>query len=186
MLTFYLSLLDTEEEKSKFTQLYEQYGKLMIYVAREKLHDPYLTEDAVHNAFIKLTRYLNNIDEVNCHKTKRFVVLVTESVAIDMLRKDKHHPKDSYEELSPIIPYEEDALDKVAARELMDMIAQLPEKYRVVLELRAYHGLNEKQSADLLGISYAATRKRLERARALLTQQLNARKETNHCEQQTV
>ncbi len=182
MLAFYLSLLETEEEKSKFTQLYEKYGKLMKYVARLKLKDEYLAEDALHNTFIKLTRYLNNIEEVDCHKTKRFVVLVTESVVTDMLRKDKHYPHDSYDELEPTVAYEEDALDKIAVQELMGMIARLPEKYRDVLELRAYHGLEEKQIADLIGITYAATRKRLERARALLSQELKKREEECLCE----
>ena len=172
MLAFYLSLLDTEEEKSKFTQLYVKYGKLMKYIARYKLKDEYLAEDALHNAFIKLTRYLHTIEEIDCHKTKRFVIIVIDSVVTDMLRKDKHYPTDSYEELEPTIAYEEDMLDNVAVQELVGMIAELPEKYRVVLELRAYHHLSEKQIADLLGIEYAATRKRLERARTLLTQKL--------------
>jgi len=186
MLAFYLSLLDTEEEKSKFTQLYEQYGKLMVCEAHKILNDQYLAEDATHNAFIKLTRYLNNIDKINCHKTKRFVVLVTKSVVMDMLRKNKHYPKESYEELEPKLAFEEDALDVIAVQELVAMITALPENYRTVLELRAYHGLNEKQTADLLGISYAAARKRLERARTLLAQQLNAQKEVDHREDQLV
>lgn len=177
MLAFYLSLLETEEEKSKFTQLYEKYGRLMKYIAHQKLGDDYLAEDAMHNAFLKLARYLKIIDEVDSHKTKRFVVLVTESVIIDMFRKNKHYPKDSYEELEPIVSYEQDMLDRIAVQELVAMIANLPETYRTALELRAYHRLDEKQIADLLGISYAATRKRLERARTLLAKQLKEREE---------
>ena len=186
MLTFYLSLLDTEEEKSKFAQLYEQYGKLMFRVAVDKLHDHYLAEDAVHNAFIKLTRYLHTIEEIDCHKTQRFVVIVTESIVLDMLRKNKHYPKDSYDELEPILSCKEDVLDMIAVQELVAVIKALPENYRTVLELRAYHGLNEKQMADILGISYAAARKRLERARALLFRRLNEREGDEHLEQQTV
>lgn len=177
MLALYLSLLETEEEKSKFTQLYEKYGRLMKYVAYQKLDDDYLAEDAVHNAFLKLTRYLKSIGEVDSHKTRRFVVLVTESVVIDMFRKDKYYPKSSYEELEPILSCEEDMLDRIAVQELKDLIAELPETYRTAMELRAYHELDEKQIADLLGIGYAATRKRLERARILLAEQLKKREE---------
>ncbi|MBQ8683056.1 MAG: sigma-70 family RNA polymerase sigma factor [Clostridia bacterium] len=184
MLAFYLSLLDSEEEKSKFTQLYKKYGKLMMCIANQKLHDSYLAEDAVHDAFIKLTRYINTIGEVDSCTAKRFVCIVTECVATDMLRKDKHYPRDNYEELESTIAYEEDALDRIAVQELADIIAHLPETYRVVLELRAYHALEEKQIADVLGISYAATRKRLERARSLLSQKL--REEDGYCEQKSV
>ena len=186
MLAFYLSYVDDAGDKSKFTQLYTLYKQHMLDAANKKLRDPYLSEDAVHNAFIKLTRYINSIEEVDCHKTRRFVVLVTESVATDMLRKDKHYPKESYEELEPIIAYEENALDMIAVQELKDIIAQLPETYRAVLELRAYHELEDKQIADILGISYAATRKRLERARALLSQKLKEWEEVDRCEQESV
>ena len=37
MLLFYLSLLESDEDKSKFTQLYTKYSKLMKYVALQKL-----------------------------------------------------------------------------------------------------------------------------------------------------
>ena len=177
MLAFYLSLLDTEEEQSKFIRLYVKYRKLMMHIANERLKDAYLAEDALHNAFLKLTQYLHTIEDVDSHKTKCFVVIVTKSVVTDMLRKDKRHLDDSYEELAPILAYEEDMLDNVAVQELKDMIAELPEKYRVVLELRAYHQLSDKQIAGVLGIEYATARKRLERARALLSQKINAREE---------
>lgn len=89
MLVFYLSVLDTPEERSKFEELYIKYGKLMKYVAYNILCDDALAEDAVHNAFLKLMKYLNKIDEVNCHKTKSFIVIVTESVSKDMYMKRK-------------------------------------------------------------------------------------------------
>ena len=177
MLAFYLSFLETEEEKNKFIRLYEEYRNLMLNTASRKIKDPYAAEDAVHEAFIKLTRYLHAVDETNCHKTRRFLVLITESVVMDMLRKEMRCPTDSYDEWEAVLSCREDVLDKIAVRELMDLIARLPEIYRTALELRAYHGLNEKQIADIVGISYAAARKRLERARALLAQKLNEREE---------
>lgn len=182
MLTLYLSLLDSAEEKSKFIQLYKLYGKKMLYAAQRKLKDHYLAEDAVHNAFIKLTNYMHCVGEIDCHKTERFLVIITESVALDMLRKDKHYPKESVEELEPFLAYKEDALDRIAVQELMGLIAQLPEKYRTVLELHAYHGLEEKQIASLLEISYANARKRLERARRLLLQKLEEREEETYAQ----
>lgn len=88
-MLLYLSLLDTEEEKSKFEQLYYQYRKLMYLCAREILKDDQLAEDAVHEAFIKLTKYVKKINEIKCNKTKRFIVIVVESAAKDIWRKEK-------------------------------------------------------------------------------------------------
>ena len=55
MLLYYLSLVDTEEEKSKLENLYYEYKALMKYIAFNILGDNGLAEDAVHEAFIKLT-----------------------------------------------------------------------------------------------------------------------------------
>ena len=55
-----LMMIDTPEDKRKFVVLYEKYRHLMMKITMDVLHDPYLAEDAVHNAFISLTR---NIDK---------------------------------------------------------------------------------------------------------------------------
>jgi len=172
MLLFYLSLLKDDEDKSKFTDLYIKYSKLMKYVAMQKLDDEQLAEGAVHTAFLNIIKSFYMVEDVDSHKTKRLLVVVTENVAIDILRKNKHYSGVSYEELEPILSIKPDMLDNIAMQELVEMITELPEIYRNVLELRAYHELSEKQIATVLGIEYATARKRLERARTMLTKKL--------------
>lgn len=49
-----LAMIDNEEDKSKFEQLYNQYKQLMFYIANGILHDENLAEDAVqHTKFCK-------------------------------------------------------------------------------------------------------------------------------------
>lgn len=177
MLLFYLSLLKDDEDKSKFTDLYIKYSKLMKYAALQKLDDEQLAEDAVHTAFLNIIKSFYMVEDVDSHKTKRLLVVVTENVAIDMLRKNKHYSKISYEELEPILSIEPDMLDNIAVQELVEKITELPEIYRNVLELRAYHGLNEKQISAVLGVEYATVRKRLERARSMLAEKLRRQQE---------
>jgi DNA-directed RNA polymerase specialized sigma24 family protein len=54
MLIFFLSMLETDENKNKFTLLYEKYRKLMFYVANQILKDKYLSEDAVEQTFVRI------------------------------------------------------------------------------------------------------------------------------------
>ena len=61
MLPIYLSMLDGDDEKSKFESLYLTYRKLMFHVANGILNDEGLAEDAVHQAFLKI---LENFDKV--------------------------------------------------------------------------------------------------------------------------
>ena len=46
-MLLYLSVLDTEEEKDKFTEVYEQYRHFCWYVANQLLEDAQMAEDAV-------------------------------------------------------------------------------------------------------------------------------------------
>lgn len=98
MLMLYMSLIETEEEKIKFEKIYVQYRKLMYVCAKEILCSDHLAEDAVHEAFLKITKYLDKI-EFPCNKTKRFVVIVVESVAKDIYRKEKRRMHLDLEEI---------------------------------------------------------------------------------------
>ena len=173
MLFFYLSLLETEGDRAKFIQLYEKYRGLLIYVANQKLNDPHLAEDAVQTAFLNVVRNFHSVAEIDSHKIKRFLVVVTENVAIDMLRANRIYAPVSYEQLEPVLSVDEDMLDNVAVEELADIIRELPPIYRDVLELRAYHDLSDRQIAIVLGVEYATVRKRLERARSMLAAKLH-------------
>lgn len=170
MLAFYLNMLETQEDKDKFEYLYTKYAPLLKHVAYQKLHDEKLAEDAVHNAFLNIIKSFTKIGDPTSHKTRHFLVVVTEHAAIDILRKERPSTSISYEEMEPLLFVSPDMLDRIAVQELAQIIANMPETYRTVLELRAYHDLSEKQIATVLGISYAAVRKRLERARNLLAE----------------
>lgn len=85
----YLSLVDTPEEKDKFTEIYEQYRVLMFFYARRILGDDKLAEDAVQEAFFRIAKNIKKISEVKCDKTKHFVVIIVESAAKDIYRKEK-------------------------------------------------------------------------------------------------
>ena len=46
MLSLYLTLIDSDEDKLRFTKLYEQYRHLMFYIAQEILKDEHLHNKA--------------------------------------------------------------------------------------------------------------------------------------------
>ena len=56
MLALYLSLLNSEEEKKTFQEIYYSYRSLLYQIANQILRDTWLSEDAVQNAFLALTR----------------------------------------------------------------------------------------------------------------------------------
>lgn len=172
MLLFYLSLLETEQEKSKFEKVYYIYRKLMKYIAFDILRDNSLAEDAVQEAFIRLTRHLNGIEEIDSHKTKSFIVIVIKSAAIDLLRAENKHKTERFDLSENIPSFNENPEDGLSAKQILECIKALPENYRDILELGVYHGFSDKEISDILNISNSAARKRLERARKELARLL--------------
>ena len=177
MLLFYLSLIESAEDKSKFERLYYDYRKLMKHIATEMLNDEFLAEDAVHEAFIKLTRHISGVDESDSHKTKAFIVIIIKSVCLDMLRKDKQDKSFSLEEIDRMGYVDDDSFKKIEVEDVYSVISSLSDTYREIIELKVVHNLSDKDIADVLGISNAVVRKRLQRAREILRVKLAERGE---------
>lgn len=177
MLLFYLSLIETEEDKSKFERLYYDYRKLMKHIATDMLHDEFLAEDAVHEAFIKLTRHISGVNEDDRHKTKAFIVIIIKSVCLDMLRKDKKDKSFGLEEIDSMGFVDDESFKRLEVEDVYSVISSLSDTYREIIELKVVHNLSDKDIADVLGISNAVVRKRLQRAREILRVKLAERGE---------
>lgn len=136
--------------------------------AFEILKDDGLAEDAVHDAFIKLTRHLDGVEEVESHKTQSFLIIIVKCVSLDMRDKLKRRPVKSIEDTETILATADAVFERIEVEELLLKIKSLPDIHRDILELKLYYDLRDKQLADILGISPAAARKRLERARNAL------------------
>ncbi len=169
MLAFYLTLTADESDGQKFEKIYNRYKRLMLSAAYEILGDTSLSEDAVHEAFIRILKNLDKVGEVDSPRTKGFVMIVTENVAKTMYRK---RSKMQVVELSDELPQADDIADRVegemTAEYLASLIARLPERLRQVMLLKTLHNLSDNEVASALGISGSAVRKRLQRAREQL------------------
>ncbi len=153
MLSFYLSLIETDEEKSKFEILYLKHRKVMMLEALKYLDEKY-AEDAVHTAFVKIADNIKKIDDPADIKTRNFVIIITRNTALDMVRK-----LDRETELS-------ENLVQTEQRQLGDSpLEKLPKTHRDVLILHYQYGYTIPETAKLLGLSRDAVYKRIERAK---------------------
>ena len=77
-MIIYLQMIESDEDKSKFEQLYIMYKGLMFHVAMKILKNEFDAEDAVHQAFLSLIENLKKISDVKCPKTRAYIVIITE------------------------------------------------------------------------------------------------------------
>jgi hypothetical protein len=65
----------------------------MFYIANQILKDDYLSEDAVEQTFVKIIENLDNISDVDCHKTKSYIVIMVRNCSIVSVKSASVSPK---------------------------------------------------------------------------------------------
>lgn len=173
-MLIYLNLLDTEEEKSKFEQIYNNYKLTMFYVAKSILKDDYLSEDAVHDAFINIAKSLDNISDVISSRTKGYVVIIVRNISFNILKKQKPFVEieDFEENFSYDISLEDEILSKLSFDFIIEEIMNLPVIYKDVLYLSYVEELSTQEISKLINISNEAVKKRLQRGRRKLVENI--------------
>ena len=173
MLLFYLSLIEDSSQHDKFEEIYHKYRWLMFSTAKEILKSKELAEEATQEAFIKITKNIHKIKDACDYKTKNLVVIITRNMCFDVLDKEKRHMglvSIDDVEIKNTVEYFD--LETLELQSVVDVIGMLSDEYRDIIQLKYYYDFNEKEIADMLGISHAAARKRLERAKAKLSKLL--------------
>lgn len=178
-------MIDTEEDKRKFVILYKKYRYLMMKVAYDVLSDNYLAEDAVHEAFIKVAKNMGKIGEINTQETKRYLITITKNATIDIYRKRSTQMKreifvDELEENEEPFTYIETDIDN----RTLDILKNLPVKYRDVFLLKYSSKLENNEIAELLRISEGNVRQRLSRGKEMIQEAIDnlEEKENGVCE----
>jgi RNA polymerase sigma-70 factor, ECF subfamily len=166
----------------EFHTLIQPYERSVYSMALSMLQNEADAEDAAQEAFLKAFR---NLDKFRGEaKFSTWLISITLNEARSRLRHKKTAKTDSLDELnegghvSPAllrdwreIPSE--ALERQEVRLLLqDAITDLPLIYREVFVLRDMESLSVNQSAEALGISVAAAKVRLHRARLMLQKRL--------------
>lgn len=162
-------MIDSTDDKNKLELIYNQYKNLMLNRAYDILKDRGLAEDAVHNAFIRILKNLDKISEINCPKTKSFVVVIVENVSKTMYNKKNKIISVEFENTISSGEQVEITVEKKNEVEIIKKkLASLPYIYKSVLIMKVYNGLSDKEISKVLNISVSAVQKRIYRARQTL------------------
>lgn len=169
----YLTLLETEQEKDRFTILYNHYRYTMLHCAMGVVHDPALAEDVVHTAFLKVIEILDKFEEPESSKSKNLIVTIVKHKAIDVLRCEKRielvPPEELDENYYSEGPQPDDAvLSRLSCEEMLACFMRLQEHYRIILGLRYYQQFSSAEIAKVLDITRKNADIRLYRAKKRL------------------
>lgn len=167
MLTFYLTLADTPEEKSKLETLYVLYKKRMWYVANQILNDNFNAEDAVHNAFVGIAKNIDHIKDPESTDAFAYVITATKHAALNIATRN--HNIVEFDEYNTKKASEKDFLAVLENKMLvLSALKKLPDNYRELLYFHYYMDMSEKDISTLINRKYPTVRKQISRAKQLL------------------
>lgn len=162
----YLQMIESEEERSKFEQIYDKYVGLMFHIAMKYLDNRQDQEDAVQMACEAVVRNIKKISEVDCPQTYSYIVNTIESKSIDVLRGIQRRSNGEFENIFGVnVELPED-------NGLANALAKLPTHYREILLLRFDCGFTTKELAAMLGMTRGNVQKQIWRAKEALAKLL--------------
>lgn len=123
----YLQMIETDEDKSKFEEIYQEYRNLMYYVAYKRMQHEQDAEDVVHHVFVKIAENIKNIEPVS-PKTKQLIVTMVDNRVTDVFRVRGKHPVVMYDDELKNSPVTENEREDLLA----ECILKLPEQQRMV------------------------------------------------------
>ena len=161
--------------------LVRTHGPWMLNAAHRVLRDRALAEDCVQEAFVNAFRAIDGFEGRSNLKSWLHRIVVNQ--ALMKLRARKRRNEAPIDDLLPAFddngcrieePWQTVATpDKILERKdrralVRERIDQLPESYRVVLQLRDIEEMSTQEVAAALGLSEANVKVRLHRARSAL------------------
>ncbi len=165
--------------------LVDRYGAWIHRLASRLLADTRDAEEVTQDVLMTVVQKIGTFKREAAFSS--WLYRIAANAAYGRSRSRHARPEVSIEPLLPVFDYEgrhvapvldwsKNVDDPAVAGELRSAlergISQLPEEYRIVLLLRDVEGLTNEEVADALGLTVAAVKSRLHRARLALRPQL--------------
>lgn len=157
-----------------FQNLILPYRQKLYCFAFRLLGNEEDAKDVVQDAFIRVWNSRDKMPELQ--SLEAWCMRITRNVALDRLKSRKYRTTDDLDRAGEVpsvhqTPHQHAEKSDVMRR-VHGAIAQLPEKYRTVLQLRDMDGLSYQEIADALDIALSEVKINLHRARKQVREQL--------------
>ena len=167
-----------QQNKAAQMALYKKYAGKMNAVCYRYVNSYDDAKDITQEGFIKVFSSIKNYRGEG--SLEGWIKRIMTNASLDYLKKKKSKVFVSLETEHHIEAEEEDPEEEVSlqnmtftAEELSQVIATLPDLYRVVFNMHCIENYSHKEIGELLSIKEDTSRTRLRSARKLLRKQLN-------------
>jgi len=146
-------------------------GRKNAFICRRYVKNPEDAEELLLDGFYKFFKKINSFSYKGDAALYMWLKKIMINECLMFLRK-KNVFTIVTEATVQEMPLQEDALDKLSAGEIFNLIVQLPVGYRTVFNLYVIEGMPHKEVAALLNISEGTSKSQLSKAKNLLQKML--------------
>jgi len=155
--------------------LYKRFASKMYSVCLRYARNTLEADDLLQEGFIRVFTFLKDYrgqGSMEGWVRKTFV-----NTAINYYnQRSKDHAEVNIDKSEADQAISEDAIDKLSVDELLKLIQELPEGYRLVFNLYVMEGYSHQEISGMLHITESTSKSQLSRARLSLQHRINQRK----------
>ena len=164
-------------------QLYEHFAEGMLGVCYRYTKSKTDAEDVLQDGFVKVFRNLHQFKFEG--ELGGWIRRIMVNTALNYLKQNKKYQADlSYMDTSLHPVSDENPEVIMNAKDLAELVRQLPTGYQTIFNLHAVEGFTHVEIGNMLGINEGTSRSQYSRARALLIEWLKSQqqaiKKTNY------
>ncbi len=146
--------------------LFNMYAGKMMTVCLRYAKNHQEAEDILQDGFIKVFTYLHEFE--NNGSFEGWVRRIVVNTAIKHTKKKSFSHEDTGLEHVREDVVNPDALAALSEAELLKLISELPDRYKIIFNLYAIEGYTHREISELLHIEETTSRSQLLKARRLL------------------
>ena len=168
-----IELIDAclRQETSAQRILFDKYSAKLLGVCYRYASSQADAEDILQEAFVKIFNKLDNFRGESSLETWMTRIVINTSISHLRLNK-KHHNESDLDVIENNYTFSNEQFNQIDAKILMNAIQELPDNYRVVLNMFAIEGYSHKEIAEELGIPEVTSRSHFFRAKSILEKKL--------------
>jgi RNA polymerase sigma factor (sigma-70 family) len=158
--------------RSAQKELFDRYASKMLGVCFRYSKSIEEAEDVLQDSFIRIFHYLPTFKKTG--SLEGWVRKIVINTCLNNIKKNKHIYNEA--DVDEVRNFENDSptvLENIECKQIMDVMQELPDGYKLILNLYAIEGYSHKEIAERLGIAEGTSRSQFLRAKNLFEKLLS-------------
>lgn len=91
MLPLFISAIENDDDRQFVADIYTRYRPALYRKAQKVLHDNDRAEEAIHEAMLRVIRYLDRVREIPSDELLPYLITIVQTTSISIYNKYKQH-----------------------------------------------------------------------------------------------